>query len=129
MERKWIHFLFALMGIGLFYLFLRVGHFAWESFRISGSQGLILYPIAFLLALVLTVLAWRYEKLFSFISECVDELHKVAWPTWKETMSATLVVICTVIVVSILLGVFDGVWSYLTHLLYNDPVSSKTAIS
>ncbi len=123
MERKWVHFLFASLGIGLFYLLLKVEGFLWETLKLAGPKTFILYPVAFVLALLITFVLWKSKKVFSFVSECVDELQKVSWPTWKETMSATLVVICAVIVVSIVLGVFDTLWAYLTRLLYHKPVS------
>lgn len=39
------------------------------------------------------------------------ELNKVSWPTWKETRTTTLVVLGFVVVMAILLGLADLVFS------------------
>jgi len=48
-----------------------------------------------------------------FLSEVVSELRKVHWPTRQETMAATVVVIVVVLIVSLWLGMVDGVISLL----------------
>ena len=47
-----------------------------------------------------------------FVGDILSELKKVTWPTRKELVSSTIVVIVTTIVSSAFLGVFDGVWSW-----------------
>jgi preprotein translocase subunit SecE len=116
MERKWVHFLYAAAGIVLMYLLIKSGGWAWSYF--AKPKPLILYSASFLVAGVVVWLAWRSEELFTLASEVVTELSKVTWPTRKETMTATLVVIVTVVVASAFLGIFDGLWSYLTRLIY-----------
>ncbi len=116
MERKWIHFLFAAVFIMSFILLEKTGEWVWGYF--AKPKMMFVYPMAFLVAGGGVLLAWRSEELFTLASECITELAKVTWPTRKETMTATLVVIVTVIVASAFLGMFDGLWSYLTRLLY-----------
>ncbi|MFA6032491.1 MAG: preprotein translocase subunit SecE [Myxococcota bacterium] len=50
--------------------------------------------------------------------EVVTELKRVTWPDRQETVAATIVVIVTVFIISIILGVFDLVWSRLTNFIY-----------
>jgi len=116
MERKWIHILFAAAFIVAFYLFTKTGEWVWGFF--AKPKMLLVYPVAFVVAGGGVLLAWRSEELFTLASECITELAKVTWPTRKETMAATLVVIVTVIIASSFLGMFDGLWSYLTRLIY-----------
>ena len=47
------------------------------------------------------------EKVRHFLMEVKAELKKVTWPTPKQTMASTLVVIVVVIIVSTLLGMVD----------------------
>ncbi len=116
MERKWIHFLFAAGFILAFFLFTKTGEWVWGYW--AKPKMMFVYPAAFLLAGGGILLAWRSEEIFTLASECITELAKVTWPTRKETTTATLVVIVTVFIASTFLGLFDGLWAYLTHLLY-----------
>ncbi len=50
-----------------------------------------------------------------FLQEVQSELKKVTWPTKKQTISTTLVVIVLVAIVSIFLGLFDFGFSQLIH--------------
>ena len=49
--------------------------------------------------------AFETSKLF--LKEARSELKKVTWPTTKQTVASTSVVIVVVIVVSLVLGLFD----------------------
>jgi preprotein translocase subunit SecE len=48
-----------------------------------------------------------YEKIVQFLKEAKVELKKVTWPTPKQTLASTSVVIIVVILVSIFLGIVD----------------------
>lgn len=47
------------------------------------------------------------EKIVRFLKEAKVELKKVTWPTPKQTLASTSVVIIVVIIVSIYLGIVD----------------------
>jgi preprotein translocase subunit SecE len=47
------------------------------------------------------------QKVMKFLEEAKAELKKVTWPSSKQTMASTLVVIIIVFIVSIYLGVID----------------------
>ena len=47
------------------------------------------------------------EKIIRFLKEAKIELKKVTWPTPKQTIASTSVVIIVVIIVSIFLGIVD----------------------
>lgn len=47
------------------------------------------------------------EKIIRFLKEAKVELKKVTWPTPKQTLASTSVVIIVVIIVSIYLGIVD----------------------
>ncbi len=47
------------------------------------------------------------QKVIQFLQEAKAELKKVTWPTPKQTMASTAVVIVISVVVSIYLGVID----------------------
>lgn len=47
------------------------------------------------------------EKIKQFLNDAKIELKKVAWPTPKQALASTGVVIVVVIIVSIFLGIVD----------------------
>jgi len=47
------------------------------------------------------------EKVLQFLKEAKVELKKVTWPTSKQTLASTSVVIIVVIIVSMFLGIVD----------------------
>lgn len=47
------------------------------------------------------------DKAKDYFKEVVAELKRVTWPTKKDTVAATWVVIITVIILSVFLGVVD----------------------
>jgi preprotein translocase subunit SecE len=81
------------------------------------------FRVAHLLAMAASVglAIWlrRNAKVYDFAMEVGSELSKVTWPTWKETKLATLVVIVTTVVISLILWVMDLIWGALTRLLYS----------
>ena len=56
-----------------------------------------------------------FKQGIEFLQEVQSELKKVTWPTRKQTMGTTLVVIVLVAIVSIFLGLFDYGFSQLIH--------------
>ena len=47
------------------------------------------------------------QKVTQFLKEAKAELKKVTWPTPKQTMASTAVVIILVFILSIFLGIID----------------------
>ncbi|MGH9892058.1 MAG: preprotein translocase subunit SecE [bacterium] len=47
------------------------------------------------------------DQSIQFLQEVWIELKKVHWPTWKETRSATIVVIVIVLAFAVFLGLVD----------------------
>jgi preprotein translocase subunit SecE len=64
--------------------------------------------------------AWFTEpgrRFFAFSQDAVTEARKVVWPTRKETMQMTGVVILFVIVMALFLWIVDGTLTWLVQLL------------
>ncbi len=47
------------------------------------------------------------QRLIRFLREVWIELQKVAWPTWPELKSSTVVVLVAVVLISVFIGVVD----------------------
>ncbi len=56
-------------------------------------------------------------RISRFAKGVLAELKKVRWPNAKQLFNYTVVVIVTVIVVSLLLGMFDGIFAFLLSII------------
>ena len=50
-------------------------------------------------------------KVFSFFKECGTELKKVTWPTRDDVVSSVKVVLVSTIVIAVILGALDFLFS------------------
>jgi preprotein translocase subunit SecE len=57
------------------------------------------------------------QKIIQFIKEAKVELKKVTWPTPKQTLASTAVVIIIVFIVAIYLGIVDFVLAKLVKFV------------
>lgn len=113
---KWVHLMFAIGGLLLAYLLVKATDWMWGYF--AKPKDIYVMTVGGGIAIVVTAFAWQNKELLAKCSDIVMELSKVTWPSRKETGAATVVVIVTVIIFSILLGIFDMVWSWATGMIY-----------
>jgi len=59
------------------------------------------------------------KRAIEYFSEVKAELKKVTWPTRKETISSTYVVLIVVVVISAFLGAVDGVLAWLVGEIFS----------
>jgi preprotein translocase subunit SecE len=57
------------------------------------------------------------EKTMTFIRESYAELRRVTWPTRKEILGSTVVVLIVVGILMLFIGLFDFILSVLVRLL------------
>jgi len=108
--------MFAVAGLLLAWLLSKSGEWAWSYF--GKPNSFYLGAGSFAVAAIATVIAWKNEQVFGLASEVTTELSKVTWPSRKETVSSTIIVIVTTIVASLLLGMFDAMWAWATRMIY-----------
>jgi preprotein translocase subunit SecE len=65
----------------------------------------------------------KFEAAKQFLREVRTELKKVTWPSRKDTLSGTLVVLVAVIIIAIFLGIVDSGLSSLINQLLKRAVS------
>jgi preprotein translocase subunit SecE len=58
----------------------------------------------------------KIETAKQFLREVKQELKKVTWPTRKDALSGTAVVLVAVFVIAVFLSIVDSGLSYLIHL-------------
>jgi len=74
-------------------------------------------PVAF--GIVTFVVLFMNKKIHTWADECVTEIRKVVWPTQKDTMTMTIVVIVTVLACGLMLGIWDFLSSQLIKIFLN----------
>ncbi len=116
MDRKWTHVMFAAGGLILAWLLSNSIDWIWGYF--AKPQSMTVSTIAVVVAGLVTLIAWKNERLFTLASEVAGELKKVTWPTRQETINSTMIVIFTTLLAAGILGLFDGVWSWVTRKIY-----------
>ncbi len=120
---RWSHAIFAVGGFLAAWMLTNfiedVWAVLWSYYPTLGR------PVPFManamgvsLALVATVWAWRRKPWFQFVTEMVNEVSQVTWPSRAETRAATIVVIIMTLVASAILAAMDTVWSAFTDWLY-----------
>jgi preprotein translocase SecE subunit len=108
--QKWVNLsylaLAALVGYIVFALgFKAVG--AWDLEARVRNVELVVRGVSVLAAGLLFFILWKNQKSNQFMNEVMTELARVTFPTPKETMNATVVVIVMVLVSGMILGLFD----------------------
>jgi len=65
----------------------------------------------------------KFDASIQFLREVRTELKKVTWPSRKDTLSGTVVVLVAVIIIAVFLGIVDSGLSSLVKQLLKRAVS------
>ncbi len=117
-NKKYLDLGFGAIALIVWLMFRQLFVFAWESFRLPIYENFAIgIPdvLAFLLAVVVFVVLKRNAKVSEFGLDVISELSKVTWPTRKETMVSTGVIIIMVAIASVLMFGIDTLWGTLTR--------------
>jgi preprotein translocase subunit SecE len=112
---KYVHLIFAVGALLGAFMLAKTADWVWSYF--AKPNDLIINGGAVLIGVVGGYLAYRNERLFAAAYDVTAELEKVTWPTRKETYAATVVVIVTVSIASVILWGFDTLWGSLANLV------------
>ena len=86
--------------------------------QVLGSNFRVSHLLALVISAVVAIQLRRSDKIHTWAMEVGNELSKVTWPTWKETKSATWVVIITTLIIAALLGLLDLIFGTLSKAFY-----------
>ncbi len=114
---KPVHLIYLCGGLLAFYLLNWTSEWIWGFFTKTPSE-LITTLGAATVALLGAVYLYKNERSYGLVTEVAGELDKVVWPNFKDTRTATIVVIVMTIISALLLGVFDYIWAQGTMLIY-----------
>jgi len=91
------------------------------AFYYFGDQSLLLRVIGLIvvggIAAAVAFQTERGREAWEFMRESRTELRKVVWPTRKETLQTTLIVIAVVALTAVILWIFDGLLAWIVRLL------------
>jgi preprotein translocase subunit SecE len=90
----------------------------WFTVRLPNVDPTIMMGVAAIAAILVGYFGYRHKKLSPIAHEVATELSKVTWPTRQETWYSTIVVIVAGALASVYVGLFDGLWSAFTDLIY-----------
>jgi preprotein translocase subunit SecE len=114
---KPVHLIYLIGAVLLFYMLQWSIDWVWGYFGSPPSEFKITM-FAAIVALTISVILYRSDRIYGLANEVAQELKKVTWPTGKEVRAATMVVIVMAVVSAVILGIFDFAWSNLTELVY-----------
>ncbi len=121
---RWVQFAYAAGAITVAWFLIKSSTAVWTILAdnidaVPEPDSTMIAVGAGLVAFISAVIAYRSQKIHTFVLEVCVELSKVSWPTRKETWSQTVVVLIVSVIAAIILGVYDAVWSHITDLIYN----------
>ncbi len=117
---RWVQFAFIAIAAVAFWL---LDHVIWALLNyFVEPDATLVTAVSGALAIILAFVLYRVSSVREEAHNVVAELAKVTWPTRDETWSATLVVVITSIVASIIMFGFDAAWSSITDLIYKTKV-------
>jgi preprotein translocase subunit SecE len=79
---------------------------------------IVICPILILIVFII-LSTDKGKKIFLFIREARIETRKVIWPTYKETLQVTLIVIIITLIISIIIWGLDSILINLISFLTN----------
>jgi preprotein translocase subunit SecE len=115
-----IAYVAAALALGVFLekvIELALSYSRVNDFSILGDWSLSTV-LGFALAAAAALVVWRIPRTQTVSLEVALELQRVTWPSLRETRAATVAVIVASAVASVILGMFDMVWSWLSGKIY-----------
>ncbi len=102
----------------------KIGHVAWYRLgqwnpSFGEPHDEVLYPFAAAIGIGVSLYYWRKPEAREYSNEVAEELSKVSWPTRKEVMNSTTVVVLTTIFATVFFALMDQFWKYVTDKIYS----------
>lgn len=113
---RWVQFTFlAAAAVGIM-VFEKLIFAIWEIF--DEPRPNIVLAAAVVSSTLLTLVLYGREDVKRFTRSVFDELTKTSWPTREQTWGHTVTVLAVSVIASVIVGVFDAVWSTASDYLY-----------
>ena len=121
---RWVQFAYFLSVVTLAWFLIRSTNAIWRILAdtvdiVSEPNNNWVMLSSGAIALIIGFITYRSIKIYRFVTAVCMELSKVTWPTRKETWAQTLIVLVVSAIAAVILGIFDGIWSKVTDMIYN----------
>ncbi len=130
-NERWVILSYIVFGVILAWVlsqgFFSLFHFLGKKFGIYDLNKELLglgenFTLAHLLAIIISLSAgiysWKNERIRTVSLEVVEELKKVTWPSGKETQTATILVIVSTIIITLILWFYDTILLLITNAIF-----------
>ena len=113
-SQKWVNISFLAFSVLIGYvafvaLFKLAGVYDFET-KVKNID-LVIRLVSIGLGALLFLGLYKNDSANQFMHETVTELTRVTWPTNKETVNATIVVVIMVLITGLILGLVDKFWT------------------
>ena len=110
--QKYLYTGYFVAGCVVAFLVSHIAEAAWAGHE-NAANG-----IGVVAGAIGVVFAWKNLRLRTLAMETIEELAAVTWPTKDETTTATVVVLTTTAVASVMIFAMDRFWSWITNVIY-----------
>ena len=126
--QRYVYAAYMAGALGAAFLVAKIGHATWAAVGkwkpelgewAEPKDETIIYPLAGVLGVGLAIYYWRKATARQYANEVAEELSKVTWPTRKEVMNSTTVVVLTTIFATVFFALMDQFWKYVTDKIYS----------
>ena len=120
---KYVHVMFLVGALIIGWLLTNIVTSIWTSLNlafaaIAPPSEMVSLFVGGIIAVGSAYYLWRHPKVNRLALEIVTELSKVTWPNRKELSASTVVVIIFSVIASLILGLFDFFWAFVTDKIY-----------
>ena len=116
----------AYMGGAMLVAFLvaKAGHLAWYRAgqwkpELGEPHDEVVYLVASVIGVSVALYYWRKPTSRQYANEVAEELSKVTWPSRKEVVNSTTVVLFYTIFATVFFALMDQFWKYVTDKIYS----------
>jgi preprotein translocase subunit SecE len=127
MQLGYMRFVYAAYMAGAMlvaFLIARAGHAGWYRLgqwkpELGEPKDELIYVAAAVIGVLTSLYYWRKPEARKYATEVAEELSKVTWPTRKEVVNSTTVVLFYTVFATIFFALMDQFWKYVTDKIYS----------
>ena len=106
------------------FLVARGGHLAWYRAgqwkpELGEPRDEVVYLVAGVVGIAVSYYYWRKQSARQYATEVAEELSKVTWPSRKEVVNSTTVVLFYTLFATVFFALMDQFWKYVTDKIYS----------
>ena len=127
MQLGFMRFVYAAYMAGAMlvaFLAARGGHLIWYKLgqwkpELGEPRDEAVYIAAGIIGVLVALYYWRKPGARQYATEVAEELSKVTWPSRKEVVNSTTVVLFYTLFATVFFALMDQFWKYVTDKIYS----------